>query len=62
MRSRQSERCMRCGGPVQWDRSVCHRCNPGNLPSPSRTQFHATMFGAVFLPLVVIGLWLIIRG
>jgi hypothetical protein len=53
---------MRCGGPVQWDRSVCHRCNPGNLPSPSRTQFHATMFGAVFLPLVVIGLWLIIRG
>ena len=41
---------------------MCRRCNPADLPSPSRTQYHATVFGAVFLPLIAIALWLIVRG
>lgn len=60
--TRRAERCMRCGGPVAWNASVCRRCNPAGLPSPSRTQYHATMFVAIFVPLLVFGVWLVARG
>jgi hypothetical protein len=53
---------MRCGGPVAWNASVCRRCNPADLPSPSRTQYHATMLVAIFVPLLVFGVWLVARG
>lgn len=52
--------CMRCGKAVPWGRSVCGACNPGRLPEPSRTQFHATVFGAVFavvIALALLGIW-----
>ncbi len=57
-----SDRCMRCGGPVMWGQSVCRRCNPAGLPSPSRSQYHATVFFAIVAPLVVVAIWLIARG
>jgi predicted nucleic acid-binding Zn ribbon protein len=60
--TRRGERCLRCGGPVAWDASVCRRCNPAGLPGPSRTQYHATVFLAIFLPLLVIGVWMMARG
>ena len=54
--------CMRCGGPVPEGTSVCHDCNPAGLPSPSPTQYHATVFLAVIVTLVVFAAWLILRG
>ncbi len=55
-------RCIRCGDAVPFDESVCRACNPARLPSPSPTQYHATVFVAVLLPLIVIAAWLIVRG
>jgi hypothetical protein len=42
--------------------SVCHRCNPARLPSPSPTQYHATVFLVVFATLVVVAVVLIARA
>ena len=56
------DRCLRCGDRVPWDRSVCLRCNPARLPSPSPTQYHATVFLSVLLTLVVVAVVLLIRG
>ena len=58
---RSQERCIRCGGPVAEGASVCHRCNPADLPSPSPTQYHATVFGVTILTLVLVAAWLILR-
>jgi len=41
---------------------VCRRCNPAGLPSPSATQYHATVFVVVFLTIVVALAVLIARG
>jgi len=59
---RRPDRCIRCGRPVPWETSVCRRCNPGALPSPGRTQYHATVFLAVLVPLALFAIWLMIRG
>jgi predicted nucleic acid-binding Zn ribbon protein len=56
------DRCVRCGVRVPWGRSVCRRCNPADLPSPSPTQYHATVFLSVLLTLVVVAVVLLIRG
>jgi predicted nucleic acid-binding Zn ribbon protein len=56
------DRCIRCGTRVPWGRSVCRRCNPADLPSPSPTQYHATVFLVVILSLVLVAGWLILRG
>ena len=56
------DRCIRCGDRVPWDRSVCRRCNPADLPSPSPTQYHATVFLVVIVSLVLVAGWLILRG
>jgi hypothetical protein len=56
------DRCIRCGDRVPWGRSVCRRCNPADLPSPSPTQYHATVFLVVILSLVFVAGWLILRG
>lgn len=60
MRSRP--RCIRCGGPVADGAAVCHRCNPAGLPSPSPTQYHATVFLVMVLTIVVALAWMIVRG
>jgi hypothetical protein len=60
MRSRP--RCIRCGGPVADGVAVCRRCNPAGLPSPSPTQYHATVFLVVILTIVVALAWMIVRG
>ncbi len=54
--------CMRCGDPVPSGQSVCGRCNPAGLPSPSPSQYHATVFIVVIVTLVLIAGWLIVRG
>jgi predicted nucleic acid-binding Zn ribbon protein len=56
------DRCMRCGDRVPWGESVCRRCNPARLPSPSPSQYHATVFLVVIASLLAVTLWLMIRG
>ena len=56
------DRCIRCGVVVPWGRSVCRRCNPADLPSPSPTQYHATVFLSVLAAVLVVTLILLIRG
>jgi len=41
------DRCVRCGVTVPWGHSVCRRCNPAGLPSPSPSQYHAFVFLAI---------------
>ena len=48
------DRCVRCGVTVPWGQSVCRRCNPGNLPAPSPSQYHAVVFLAVLGTLAVL--------
>jgi hypothetical protein len=57
-----NDRCMRCGKVVPWGRSVCRDCNPADLPSPSPTQFHATVFLAVLAVMVVLAVVVLVRG
>ncbi len=57
-----SDRCMRCGVVVPWGRSVCRRCNPADLPSPSPTQYHATVFLSVLAAVLVFTVVLLVRG
>jgi hypothetical protein len=42
--------------------SVCRRCNPAGLPAPSSTQYHATVFIAVLIAIVVVGLLIALRA
>jgi predicted nucleic acid-binding Zn ribbon protein len=57
-----NDRCIRCGKVVPWDRSVCRDCNPANLPSPSSTQLHATVYLAILAAMVVLVVVLLARG
>lgn len=57
-----NDRCIRCGKVVPWGRSVCRDCNPAGLPSPSPTQFHATVFLAVLAVMVALALVVLLRG
>jgi hypothetical protein len=36
-------------------RTTCRTCNPAGLPEPSRSQYHATVFLAVLVVMVVLG-------
>jgi len=56
------QRCIRCGGPAPEGASVCRKCNPAGLPSPSPSQYHATVFLVVLLTIVATAAWLIVRG
>jgi predicted nucleic acid-binding Zn ribbon protein len=47
------DKCLRCGKGVPWGQSVCQDCNPAGLPSPSVTQYHATVFLSVLAVLAV---------
>jgi len=48
------DRCVRCGETVQWGQSVCRRCNPAGLPSPSPSQYHAVVFLTIVGTLAVL--------
>jgi hypothetical protein len=55
MKRRSFDQCVRCGKATGWGRSVCNECNPAGLPEPSPAQYHATVFAAVLLALIVLG-------
>ena len=55
MKRRSYDQCVRCGKAVTYGRSVCQECNPAGLPEPSPAQYHATVFAAVLMALVVLG-------
>jgi uncharacterized OB-fold protein len=55
MKRRAYDQCVRCGKATTYGRSVCKECNPAGLPEPSPAQYHATVFGAVLLALIVLG-------
>ena len=61
-RSREYDRCVRCGRGVPWGRSTCRECNPADLPSPSPSQYHATVFLAVIGVMAVLGVLVLLRG
>jgi hypothetical protein len=54
--------CLRCGAPVAPGTSVCHDCNPAGLPAPSSSQYHATVFVAVLLSIVLLAALALYRG
>jgi hypothetical protein len=56
------DRCVRCGQRVPWGRSVCRPCNPADLPSPSPSQYHATVFLTVLGVVALMAVTLLIRG
>jgi ribosomal protein L40E len=58
----RSDCCMRCGIALPPGMSVCRRCNPAGLPSPSPSQYHATVFVSVLIAMVVIALLLAFKG
>ena len=59
----RSDRCMRCGIALPPGMSVCRRCNPAGLPTPSPSQYHATVFLSVLgAILVLVALLLAFRG
>ena len=55
------DRCIRCGDRVPWDRSVCRRCNPADLPGPSPTQYHATVYLSVLAAIVIMAVIVLVR-
>ena len=55
MKRRSYDQCLRCGKATPWGKSVCRDCNPAGLPEPSPSQYHATVFLAVVLTVVVLG-------
>ena len=61
-RAREYDRCVRCGRAVPWGRSTCLECNPAGLPSPSPSQYHATVFLAVLAVMAVLGVLVLLRG
>jgi len=56
------DRCIRCGNAVPWGRSVCRSCNPADLPAPSPSQYHATVYLSVLAVIVILGLLVLLRG
>jgi hypothetical protein len=61
MRTRY-DRCLRCGTKVPWGHSVCRRCNPAGLPSPSPSQYHGTVMLTVLAGIVMLALLLLLTG
>jgi hypothetical protein len=56
------DRCLRCGGPVAEGAAICARCNPGRLPAPAPSQYHATVFVVVLITLALATIVLLVRG
>jgi hypothetical protein len=47
---------------VAWSQSVCRRCNPAGLPTPSPSQYHGTVMLAVVVGVVMLVLLLLLNG
>ena len=56
------DRCVRCGITVPWGQSVCRKCNPAGLPSPSPSQYHAIVYLSILAALVLAATFAIIRA
>ena len=56
------DRCVRCGDTVPWGRSVCRKCNPADLPSPSPSQYHAFVYLSILATLAVVTTFLLLRS
>jgi hypothetical protein len=56
------DRCIRCGGAVAEGAAVCARCNPGHLPAPSPSQYHATVFLVVLATMILAAVVVLVRG
>jgi hypothetical protein len=41
---------------------VCRQCNPADLPAPSPSQYHATVYLSVLAVIVLMGLFVLLRG
>jgi hypothetical protein len=57
-----NDRCIRCGKVIPWGRSVCRDCNPADLPSPSPTQLHATVFITILAAMLVLAVVALLRA
>ena len=60
-RPREYDRCVRCGRAVPWGKSTCRECNPAGLPSPSPSQYHATVFLAILAVMGILALVVLLR-
>lgn len=58
----RSDRCLRCGVALPPGMSVCRRCNPANLPAPSSSQSHATVYLSVLLAIALVGMLIALKG
>ena len=56
------DRCVRCGQVVPYGKSTCRGCNPAGLPSPSPTQYHATVFLSVLAAMAILAVFLLLRA
>ena len=56
------DHCVRCGVTVPWGRSVCRACNPADLPAPSPSQYHATVYLAVLATIVLMVVFFLVRA
>ncbi len=56
------DRCVRCGITVPSGRSVCRRCNPADLPSPSPSQYHAIVYLTILATLILATVFLLLRS
>ena len=56
------DRCVRCGQAAPWGSAVCGPCNPADLPTPSPSQYHATVFLSVIAAMAIMALVFLVRG
>jgi hypothetical protein len=56
------DRCLRCGQATSWGSAVCGPCNPAGLPSPSPSQYHATVYLSVIAAVAIMAVVFLARG
>ena len=56
------DRCVRCGQVVSYGQGACRACNPAGLPTPSPTQYHATVFLSVLAVMAILAVFLLLRA
>jgi len=52
--------CVRCGAPIPLTDALCAACNPAGLEQPAASQAHGTVFLAIVLAVVALGVALTI--
>ena len=53
--ARDVRHCIKCGREVGPDESMCATCNQAGMVAPSATQVHGTIFVAIVLGVVLLG-------